>query len=117
HARRKAAMTAWRVDVRRKSAVRFDVPSIAEPLAGPASTRGARPVPLCAMETTSFTLDGITLSALTGGDGGAPLLLVHGFTGCKEDFVDEVLPLADLGYHAVAPDLRGHGDSDHPAAE
>lgn len=57
------------------------------------------------------------LSVLESGVGGEPLLLVHGFTGCKEDFADEMEPLAELGYHVVAPDLRGHGDSDSPADE
>lgn len=44
-------------------------------------------------------------------------MLVHGFTGSKEDFVDEVDRLGEFGYHVVAPDLRGHGDSDQPADE
>ena len=46
---------------------------------------------------------------------GRPLLLVHGFTGAKEDFAELFAPLAATGWHAVAPDLRGHGDSDKPA--
>jgi pimeloyl-ACP methyl ester carboxylesterase len=45
---------------------------------------------------------------------GRPLLLVHGFTGTKEDFTDYLDLLAALGWHAVAPDLRGHGASAHP---
>jgi 3-oxoadipate enol-lactonase len=45
------------------------------------------------------------------------VLLVHGFTGAKDDFVDAVDRLADAGYHAVAPDLRGHGNSSHPPSE
>lgn len=48
-------------------------------------------------------------------DGGRPLLLVHGFMGAKEDFAEHLDALGDLGWHAVAPDLRGHGESDHPA--
>ena len=59
----------------------------------------------------------VTLSVLEAGVGGAPLLLVHGFTGVKEDFVDEIEPLAALGYHVVAPDNRGHGASDQPDDE
>jgi len=46
-----------------------------------------------------------------------PLLLIHGFTGAKEDFADHLDLLAELGWHAVAPDLRGHGASDAPAGE
>src|SRR5437899_7202213 len=45
------------------------------------------------------------------------VLLLHGFTGAKDDFVDAVDRLADAGWHAVAPDLRGHGNSSHHASE
>jgi 3-oxoadipate enol-lactonase len=45
------------------------------------------------------------------------VLLLHGFTGAKDDFVDAVDRLADMGWHAVAPDLRGHGNSAHPESE
>lgn len=54
------------------------------------------------------------LSTLEAGAGGDPLLLVHGFTGAKEDFGEHVEPFAAAGWHVVAPDLPGHGDS-HPA--
>lgn len=48
---------------------------------------------------------------------GEPLLLVHGFTGAKEDFADFLDGFADRGWHVVAPDLRGHGASDAPLEE
>ena len=51
------------------------------------------------------------------GAGGRPLLLVHGFTGAKEDFTEFLDALAGDGWHAVAPDLRGHGASWHPESE
>ena len=53
------------------------------------------------------------VATIEAGAGGAPLLLVHGFTGAKEDFAAEVAPLAEAGFHVVAPDLPGHGES-HP---
>lgn len=56
----------------------------------------------------------VTLEAIGAGAGGRPLLLVHGFGGAKEDFADHLDALAAAGWHAVAPDLRGHGRSDHP---
>jgi len=56
---------------------------------------------------------GVRMAVLEAGRGGRPLLLVHGFTGCKEDFADEVPRLAELGFHVVAPDLVGHGSSTH----
>ena len=51
------------------------------------------------------------------GEGGRPLLLVHGFTGAKEDFEPLFGRLAAAGWHAAAPDLRGHGGSGKPAGE
>ena len=50
------------------------------------------------------------LSVATAGDGSAHrLLLVHGFTGAKEDFTEWLDPLVALGWEAAAVDLRGHG--------
>ena len=48
------------------------------------------------------------------GAGGRPFMLVHGFTGAKEDFTEWLKPLAEAGWHAVAPDNRGHGSSEKP---
>jgi 2-succinyl-6-hydroxy-2,4-cyclohexadiene-1-carboxylate synthase len=60
-------------------------------------------------------LDEVRLVLSEEGVGGRPLLLVHGFTGARSDFTDWLGPLAERGWHAVAPDLRGHGASDRPA--
>lgn len=57
----------------------------------------------------------VSLEIAEAGEGGRPFLLVHGFGGAKEDFTDALDGLAARGWHAVAPDLRGHGASDHPA--
>ena len=59
----------------------------------------------------------VELAVLEAGVGGRPLLLVHGFHAAKEDFADWLEPLAERGWHAVSPDLRGHGSSDQPAEE
>ncbi len=59
----------------------------------------------------------VQLAVAEAGAGQRPLLLVHGFTGAKEDFSPWLEPLAAAGWHAVAPDLRGHGASSQPAAE
>lgn len=59
----------------------------------------------------------VDLTISEAGRGGRPLLLVHGFTGAKEDFGDWVEPLADEGWWVVAPDLRGHGESPKPDLE
>jgi 3-oxoadipate enol-lactonase len=62
-------------------------------------------------------LGDVQLAIAEAGAGGRPLLIVHGFTGAKEDFTPWLDRLADLGWHAVAPDLRGHGASSKPSAE
>ena len=59
----------------------------------------------------------VRLRIAESGAGQRPLLLVHGFTGAKEDFAPWLDQLAALGWHAVAPDLRGHGDSSKPPEE
>jgi 2-succinyl-6-hydroxy-2,4-cyclohexadiene-1-carboxylate synthase len=51
------------------------------------------------------------------GRGGRPFVLVHGFTGAKEDFTEWLDRLAADGWHAVAPDNRGHGASEKPGDE
>jgi pimeloyl-ACP methyl ester carboxylesterase len=62
-------------------------------------------------------LGDVELSVAEAGAGQRPLLLLHGFTGAKEDFTDWLDRLADLGWHAVAPDHRGHGASSKPTSE
>jgi 3-oxoadipate enol-lactonase len=59
----------------------------------------------------------IQLRIAAAGPGQRPLMLVHGFTGAKEDFTPWLDQLASLGWHAVAPDLRGHGASGQPKDE
>lgn len=39
------------------------------------------------------------------------VLLLHGFTASAADFADRAAELARAGYHAVAWDARGHGES------
>ena len=56
--------------------------------------------------------DGTGLEVRETGAGPA-LLLVHGFGGAKEDFVDHVEALAER-YRVVIFDHRGHGESDAP---
>ncbi len=62
----------------------------------------------------SLRANGVPLAAVEAGAGGRPLLLVHGFTGAKEDFTPWLDQLASMGWHAVAFDNRGHGASGQP---
>jgi pimeloyl-ACP methyl ester carboxylesterase len=69
------------------------------------------------MDIRTVALHDVELAIAQAGTGQRPLLLVHGFTGAKEDFTDWLDRLADMGWHAVAPDLRGHGASGKPSSE
>ncbi|HEX7165711.1 MAG TPA: alpha/beta hydrolase [Acidimicrobiales bacterium] len=67
------------------------------------------------MNTRRIRAGAVELAVLEAGPpDGRPLLLVHGFPAAKEDFADHMGALGDLGWRAVAPDLRGHGESDKP---
>ena len=66
------------------------------------------------MQTRTVAFGDVELAIAEAGTGGRPLLLLHGFTGAKEDFTDWIDPLAERGWHAVAPDHRGHGESSKP---
>jgi pimeloyl-ACP methyl ester carboxylesterase len=46
------------------------------------------------------------------GDGGLPILLVHGWPETKRIWWRVIEPLADAGFDVIVPDLRGFGDSD-----
>ncbi|HET7721496.1 MAG TPA: alpha/beta hydrolase [Acidimicrobiales bacterium] len=56
----------------------------------------------------------VALHVVDAGEGGRPVMLVHGFTANSDEVAGVIEPLAELGWHAVAPDLRGHGRSDRP---
>jgi pimeloyl-ACP methyl ester carboxylesterase len=46
------------------------------------------------------------------GEGGLPLLLVHGWPETKRIWWRNIEPLVAAGFDVIAPDLRGFGDSD-----
>lgn len=59
--------------------------------------------------------NGIELNIAEQGAG--PLvLLLHGFPESWYSWRHQFAPLAEAGYHAVAPDMRGYGKSDRPEA-
>lgn len=45
---------------------------------------------------------------------GQPILFLHGFPELWYSWRHQLLSLSSLGYRAIAPDLRGYGDSDAP---
>ena len=59
--------------------------------------------------------NGISFSVLAAGRRDRPVvLLLHGFPEGKESWEPQLDALADAGYRAVAPDLRGFGGTDAP---
>jgi len=59
----------------------------------------------------------VRLSVLEAGDpAGEPVVLLHGFPELSHSWRHQLPALAEAGYHAVAPDLRGYGASDRPTA-
>jgi pimeloyl-ACP methyl ester carboxylesterase len=65
------------------------------------------------MHTRTIQTDGLRQQILEAGAG--PLvLLIHGFPELGISWRAQVQALADAGYHAVAPDMRGYGGTDKP---
>jgi pimeloyl-ACP methyl ester carboxylesterase len=57
--------------------------------------------------------DGIELEVTVEGDG-PPVVLLHGFPDSSYLWRNQIPALVDGGFRAIAPDLRGMGDSDKP---
>lgn len=55
--------------------------------------------------------NGHGLAVRRRGDGGVPLLLIHGFPCTSRIWSHNLAPLAEAGFDVAAPDLRGYGDS------
>ena len=55
-------------------------------------------------------VNGLNIHVLEAGDPTRPaILLLHGFPELAFSWRKIMLPLADLGYHVIAPDQRGYG--------
>jgi pimeloyl-ACP methyl ester carboxylesterase len=64
------------------------------------------------MQQSVFEVDGLELRYLEWGSASAPpIMLVHGFSSTAAAWTRVGEALAD-SFHVVAPDLRGHGQSD-----
>ncbi|KAK3407442.1 hypothetical protein EUGRSUZ_K03494 [Eucalyptus grandis] len=67
------------------------------------------------IEHATVPTNGINMHvASVGGAGGDTVLFLHGFPDLWYTWRRQMLSLAALGYRAVAPDLRGYGDTDAP---
>ena len=61
------------------------------------------------------TTNGIELHLVEAGpEDGPPVVLCHGFPELAYSWRHQIPALADAGYHVLAPDQRGYGDSDRP---
>lgn len=61
--------------------------------------------------------NGVQLRTVEAGTPGAPLVvLAHGFPDLAHTWRHQIGPLADAGFHVLAPDQRGYGRSSRPAA-
>jgi epoxide hydrolase 4 len=65
------------------------------------------------MESHRLCLDGLTLHYVEAGSG-APVVLLHGFPEFWYSWRHQIAALADAGFRALAPDLRGYNESDKP---
>jgi epoxide hydrolase A/B len=59
-------------------------------------------------------VNGVELVVTEAGDG-PPVILAHGFPESAYSWRHQLPALAAAGYHAIAPDQRGYGDSSRPA--
>jgi pimeloyl-ACP methyl ester carboxylesterase len=64
-------------------------------------------------ETRRVAVGSIEMAYEEKGTGGRPFVLVHGYTGSRDDFAEVQAPLAALG-RTILVDQRGHGGSSNP---
>ena len=74
---------------------------------------GATTIPIGIRSRIVANINGISMHALEAGyEGTRPaVLLLHGFPELAYSWRHVMLPLANAGYHVIAPDLRGYGRS------
>ncbi|MBV9278880.1 MAG: alpha/beta fold hydrolase, partial [Chloroflexi bacterium] len=68
------------------------------------------------MNEQDISLDGVSLRTITWGDPSPEraVLLIHGLTASGHYWTDLGPQLAEAGWFAIAPDLRGRGLSSKP---
>ncbi|KAB1213954.1 Bifunctional epoxide hydrolase 2 [Morella rubra] len=67
------------------------------------------------IEHRIVNVNGINMHVAEKGQGPV-ILFLHGFPELWYSWRHQIVALASLGYRAVAPDLRGYGDTDAPAS-
>jgi len=66
------------------------------------------------IESRSLHANGLVFAADLAGAGDTVALLLHGFPESRASWHGQLPALASLGWQAVAPDLRGYGESSRP---
>lgn len=64
--------------------------------------------------THRVAANGLSFALDEAGDGETVALCLHGFPEARVAWSEQLPAFAALGWRAVAPDLRGYGDSDRP---
>ena len=67
--------------------------------------------------TRQIVANGLTFAIDEVGEGDTVALCLHGFPEARIAWADHLPQIAQLGWKAVAPDMRGYGDTDRPAAK
>lgn len=68
-----------------------------------------------AFEVRRTNVRGVDLAYLREGEGGQPLVLLHGWPETMRVWWRNIRALADAGFEVIVPDLRGFGESGPPA--
>ena len=63
----------------------------------------------------TIATNGITMHVAEAGEGPA-VLFCHGFPEAWHSWRHQMIALAEAGFHAIAPDMRGYGGTDAPDA-
>lgn len=58
--------------------------------------------------------NGLDFAVEEAGSGADVAILLHGFPENRFSWRHQMAPLAELGWHVVAPDMRGYGDTSKP---
>ncbi|MEI8238411.1 MAG: alpha/beta hydrolase [Actinomycetota bacterium] len=72
---------------------------------------------MTATTVSTITVNGVDLVVHEAGDRSRPtVVLSHGFPELAHSWRHQMQPLADAGFHVLAPDQRGYGHSSAPTA-
>jgi len=66
------------------------------------------------IEIRDIEANGMTFRCRVAGDGGEPVVLLHGFPETSHMWTELMPRLAEAGYHCLAPDQRGYSPGARP---